>query len=147
MILNEREYTELVKDFDLIAKNVDEPYKKDAVEQVKALELKYWKFVKEVTFFQYLVKSKDLDKVLWLLNAIFETKKELKQMQPTDKFYKNLQKDIKDWQQELFEYWKDYDPNGNAVDFTSEMKKSKWIILRCGMNLHDSFIEKIFAFF
>lgn len=147
MILNEREYTELVKDFDLIAKNVDEPYKKDAVEQVKALELKYWKFVKEITFFQYLVKSKDLDKVLWLLNAIFETKKELKQMQPTDKFYKNLQKDIKDWQQELFEYWKDYDPNRKISDFTSEMKKSKWIILRCGMNFHDHFIEKIFAFF
>ena len=147
MILNEREYTELVKDFDLIAKNVDEPYKKDAVEQVKALELKYWKFVKEVTFFQYLVKSKDLDKVLWLLNAIFETKKELKQMQSTDKLYKNLQKDIKDWQQELFEYWNDYDPNRKISDFTSEMKKLKWIILRCGMNLHDNFIEKIFAFF
>lgn len=147
MILTEKDYAQLVKDLDSIIEKVDDPYKKDAVEQVKALELKYWRYVKEATFFQYLIKFGDLNKVLWLLDAIIETKKKLKKMQPTDKFYKNLQKDIKDWQQELFQYWKGYDPDSNTVDFANEMRKSKWIILKCGMNLYDSFIDKIFAFF
>lgn len=146
MLLTEKEYAELLEDFNSILEKIDKKNQKDIVELIKAIELKYWKYVKEASFFRYLIKFGDLNKVLWILESIIESKKELKKMQPDDKFYSNLQKDIKDWQRELFGYWKNYDPNGNVTNFFREMRKPKWTILRSGMNLYGNFIDKIFAF-
>lgn len=145
MVLTEKEYSELVKDFDSIIQKVDDQHREEVIEQVKKLELKYWGRVKEATFFRYLIRFGELNKVLWLLNTIIDSKKELKRMSPDDPFYKNLQQDIKDWQGELFNYWRNYDPNWDRLEFVREMRKLKWGILRTGMNVYGNFIDKIFA--
>ena len=147
MILTEKEYDELVKDFDSIIQEVDEQHREEMIEQIKELKLKYWGRVKEATFFRYLIRFGELNKVLWLLNVLVDSKKELKRMQPADPFYENLQQDIRDWQKELFDYWRNYDPNPDRSEFIREMRKLKWGILRIGMNLYSGFLDKIFALF
>lgn len=145
MILTEKDYGELVKDFDSVIQKVGEPYRKEVIEHIKRLELKYWGHVKEATFFRYLIRFGELNKVLWLLNVIIDSKKELKQMQPDNPFYENLQQDIKDFQKELFNYWRNYDPNPDHSEFVREMRKLKWGVLRVWMNLYSVFIDRIFA--
>ena len=147
MVLTEKEYGELVKDFDSVIQKVDEQSREEVVKQIKKLELKYWGCVKEATFFRYLIRFGELNKVLWLLDVLVGSKKELKRIQSADSFYANLQQDIKDWQRELFNYWQNYDPNPNHCEFIREMRKLKWGILRIGMNLYSGFLDKIFALF
>ncbi len=143
MLLTEKEYTKLMKDFNFMLEKVEGQQKDDVIELVRKIELKYWRYVKEVSFFQYLVKLRDLDKVLWLFDIIIKSKEELKKMRPDDRFYSDLQKDVKDWQKELFHYWRNYDPNGSSIDLIYEMKKLRWIILRSGRNLYGNFVDKI----
>lgn len=145
MVLTEKEYSELVKDFDSIIQKVDDQHREEVIEQVKKLELKYWGRVKEATFFRYLIRFGELNKVLWLLNTIIYNKKELKGMSPDDPFYESLQHDIKGFQRELFNYWRNYDPNWDRLEFVREMRKLKWGFLRVGMNIYGNFIDKIFA--
>lgn len=145
MVLTENEYSELVKDFDSIIQKVDDQHREEVIEHIKRLELKYWGHVKEATFFRYLIRFGELNKVLWLLNTIIYSKKELKEMSPDDPFYESLQHDIKGFQRELFNYWRNYDPNWDRSEFIREMRKLKWGILRTGMNLCNNFIDKIFA--
>lgn len=136
---------ELVKDFNCVLEKVDKQQKNNAIELVRKIKLKYWRCVKEASFFRFLIKFGDLDKVLWLFDSIIESKKKLKKMQPDHEFYGNLQQNVKDLQHEFFEYWKDYDPNCNIVNFVNEMKKPKWIILRTGRNLYGDVVDKIFT--
>lgn len=130
MILTEKEYTELTKDFNSLIENLDEKHKREATEQVRKLELKYWEYVEKPSFSQHLRKAGDLDKVLWLLEAIQDSKKELKKMQQGSNFYDDLLKDVRYWQQELFGYWKSYVHDGSVSDFSKELKKPKWIFLK-----------------
>ena len=130
MILTDNEYRELARDFNSLIEKVDGKYKSAAVEQVKQLEVKYWKYVKRVSFSQYLRKAGDLDKVLWLLDAITDSKRELKKMQPNSKLYSDLLKEVQYWQRELYLYWKDYGYGGSISDFSKELRKIKWLFLK-----------------
>lgn len=131
MILTDNEYKELIRDFNFLLEKVDGKYKSAAVEQVKQLEIKYWGYVKKVSFSQYLRKTGDLNKVLWLLDAIIDSKRNLKKMQPNSKSYSDLLKEIRYWQRELYLYWKDYGYGGSISDFSRELRKIKWLFLRC----------------
>ena len=95
MILTDNEYKELIRDFNFLLEKVDGKYKSAAVKQVKQLEIKYWGYVKKVSFSQYLRKVGDLNKVLWLLDAIIDSKRNLKKMQPNSKSYSDLLKEIR----------------------------------------------------
>lgn len=131
MILTDNEYKELIRDFNFLLEKVDGKYKSAAVEQVKQLEIKYWGYVKKVSFSQYLRKAGDLNKVLWLLDVIIDSKRNLKKMQPNSKSYSDLLKEIRYWQRELYLYWKDYGYGGSILDFSRELRKIKWLFLKC----------------